>query len=87
MPAQQEQEQGDHRCHEEQEQGIDNWVDDVAQQPLQQFLRRSSSRLSPSSRPTAANSMNVSILIDLDGFSIVLCTSKIPAFRQVVPTS
>ena len=61
------------------EQGIDHW-DDLAEQPLQQFLRRSSSRLSPPSRPTAANSMNVSILIDLDGFSIELCTSRVPPF-------
>ena len=87
MSAQQEQEQeqGDHRCHEEQEQGIEHWVDDVAQQPLQQFLRRSSSRLSPSSRPTAANSMNVSILIDLDGFSIGLCTSRNSCFPGTWP--
>jgi len=31
MPVQQEQEQGDHQCHEEQEQGIDYWDDDLAQ--------------------------------------------------------
>ena len=35
--------------------------------------------------PTAANNMNVSILIDLDGFSIELCTSRIPPFPATWP--
>ena len=50
--------------------------------PSQRPKMRLCARLSPSSRPTAANNMNVSILIDLDGFSIELCTSRIPPFPR-----